>query len=180
MTLPVALTGTPGTGKSSVAARLPSRVRALELNRLAFLLGASRRRGGTEEVDLARVARALRGRDPPPCDLVVGYLSHRLGLPNVIVLRCHPLELRRRLAATQRGTSAERFENFEAEATDVLLMEALRSGRRVWEIDTTGRSVESVARKVAVRLRDRGPSAYGAVDWLADPTVTAHLLDRPR
>ena len=45
------------------------------------------------------------------------------------------------------------------------------------EVDTTGRSVEEVAREVDRLLRQGGPSRHGRVDWLADPRVTAHLLD---
>ena len=112
-------------------------------------------------------------------DLVVGHLAHLLPVHDVIVLRCHPLELERRLRAADRGTPAERHENFVAEATDVVLREALGPRRRVWEIDTTRRPVGSVARAVAERLRRRGPPAFGKVDWLADPRVTAHLLDPP-
>jgi adenylate kinase len=180
MIRPAALTGTPGSGKTAVAAELPRRLRTAEVNQLATLVGAVRRRAGIDEVDLDRMSAALRDLQPAPCDVVVGYLSHRLGLADVVVLRCHPLELRRRLESARRGSGRDRFENFVAEATDVILTEALSSARRIWEVDTTGRSVASVAREVSHHLHDRGPSSYGTVDWLADPTVTAHLLDRPR
>lgn len=112
--------------------------------------------------------------------MVVGHLAHLLPIPDVVVLRCHPAELARRLARARRGSPADRRENVLAEATDVVLEESVGRGRRVWEIDTTARPVRAVARAVARRLRGRGPSSYGAVDWLSDPRVTAHLLDRPR
>lgn len=64
-----------------------------------------------------------------------------------------------------------------SEAIDLVLREAIGPGRRVWEVDTTGRSPRQVASEVRRRLRRRGPSSYGHVRWLADPTVTDYLLD---
>lgn len=178
MTGTVALTGTPGTGKSAVAAALVGRLRSIEVAELAQAHRAGRAVTGGVEVDLPRLRAELRGRPGfAGVDLVVGHLAHLLPLRDVIVLRCQPEKLRRRLAYARRGTVADRRENFIAEAVDVVLLEALRWHRRVWEVDTTDRSVVEVSGEVARRVRRRGPPSYGSVDWLSDPTVTAHLLD---
>ena len=126
-------------------------------------------------VDLPRLGRAV----PSGTGVLVGHLAHLLPVRAAIVLRCHPSELELRLKRAGRGTPAERRENVAAEATDVVLVEALGRGLTVWEIDTTGRSAESVARAVASRLRRGGPPRYGRIDWLGDRAVTEHLLDRP-
>lgn len=176
----VALTGTPGTGKSAVAAALGRRWRSVEVAELARRHHAARGRPGHVEVDLARLRRRLRASSAlADVDVVVGHLAHLLPIRDVVVLRCHPLELEDRLLRAHRGPAADRRENALAEATDVVLFETVRPGRRIWEVDTTGRSVASVAREVGRRLRSRGRSSYGNVDWLSDPNVTAHLLDRP-
>jgi len=171
---PVALSGTPGTGKSAVARLLAPGVRSIEVADWALLQGLGRRVGRSVVVDLARLG-------PPPAsyDLVVGHLAHLLPVHDVIVLRCRPAALARRLAGARRGTARDRRANVEAEALDVVLVEAVALGRRVWEIDTSRRSVGSVAREVAERLRRGGPARLGTVDWLRDPRLTAHLLDRP-
>lgn len=177
---PLALTGTPGTGKSSVARVLARRWTTREVGELALELGAARRRRGAVEVDLARLRRRLaRPGALADVDLVVGHLAHLLPIRDVVVLRCHPAELARRLARAHRGSPADRRENVLAEATDVVLGETLGAGHRVWEIDTSARPVRDVARAVERRLTRRGASSYGAVDWLSDPRVTAHLLDPP-
>ena len=172
----VALTGTPGTGKSSVARALGNRFASVEIADLALALGAGRRRGRGVEVDLAAVARRLE-RDPGAAPtLLVGHLAHLLPLRDVVVLRCHPVELARRLARARRGSAADRRANVEAEATDVILLEAIGLGRRVWEVDTTARSVASVARTVRGTLLRRPRSRTGIVDWLGDEAVTDYLL----
>ncbi|MGA8542990.1 MAG: AAA family ATPase [Thermoplasmata archaeon] len=181
MPSPVALTGTPGTGKSAVARALRGRFRSIEVSELARALDAAKPVKGGVEVDLSALRRRMR-RSPllRETDFVVGHLAQLLPLRDVVVLRCHPVELERRLKRARRGTPAERHENFVAEATDVVLLEALGPGRRVWEIDTSRRSVAGVAEEVARRVQRRGRSSYGTVDWLSDRRLTAHLLDRPR
>ena len=182
MRRPVALTGTPGTGKSAVARRLADSLRVVEVGDLALALGTGRRRGRGIEVDLRRLVQRLHESDMLcEYDLVVGHLAHLLPLRDVVVLRCHPSELARRLARAHRGTPPERRANVESEALDVILWEAIApGGRRVWEVDTTGQSIAGVTRRVASRCRVRGRSDFGEVDWLADPRVTEGLLDRAR
>jgi adenylate kinase len=177
----VALTGTPGTGKSAVAAALRPRLRSIEVADLARQLGAGRSLPNGVEVDLPRLRRRLRSPGVlRGIDLVVGHLAHLLPVRDVVILRCRPEELERRLRRARRGSPLDRRANGTAEAVDAILLEALGPGRRIWEVDTTGRSVVSVAREVARRVRRRGRSSYGRIDWLAEPAVTAHLLDRPR
>ncbi len=175
---PVALTGTPGVGKSSVARHLPRTLRAVEVGELARSLGAARGRGRAVTVDLAALRRALARRpsgEGP--EVVVGHLAHLLAVREVILLRCHPTELERRLRAARRGRATDRRANYVSEATDAILLEALATRRPVFEIDTTGRSARAIAREVASRVRRGGPPRYGTVDWLREAEVTEHLLD---
>lgn len=181
MSSPVALTGTPGVGKSSVAQALQPALRSIEVGDLALRCGAGRRIGEGIEVDVPRLSRCLRrARDRSEFDLWVGHLAHLLPCRDIIVLRCHPAELGRRLAAADRGTPRTRRENATAEALDLVLIEAVRPGHRVWEIDTTARTVEAVAHEVRARFRRRGPPEYGRLAWLNDPSVTEGLLGRGR
>jgi adenylate kinase len=173
-----ALSGVPGTGKSRTARELGRRYRVIEVAELARQWGLARADRGGLEVDLTAVRRRFRDR-PPDADVIVGHLAHLLPIRDVIVLRCRPLELLARLRRARRGTPEDRHANFVAEALDVVLVEALGPGRRVWEIDTTRRSPGAVARAVRRTMSERPPPRRGTVDWLADPSVTAHLLDRP-
>lgn len=66
--------------------------------------------------------------------------------------------------------------NVLSETLDIVLVEALRTGVPVREVDTTGRSPAAVAHLVAQVVRRRPPSRYGQVNWLADRRVTEELL----
>jgi adenylate kinase len=175
----VALTGTPGTGKTAVADRIKERWPAMEVGDLALKTRTGRRlRDGDVEVDMERLSdwikrESARGK---PC-VVVGHLAHLLPIRDAVLLRCHPLELEKRLARARRGDAEQRRANAAAEATDLILREAVDLRRRIWEVDTTGRSVEDVAREVAGQIARRGPARYATVAWLTDPEVTEHLLD---
>jgi adenylate kinase len=177
----IALTGTPGTGKSSTVRQLGGQTPVVELRTLALTLGAGRRRIDRGiDVDLPALRRAfrryVRGH---PTGIVVGHLAHFLPVSGVVVLRCHPAELARRLRRSRRS-GRERNANVLSEALDIVLVEALAQGVPVHEIDTTGRTVASVARTVRRIVSRRGPARFGRVNWLADPRVTEELLRRAR
>lgn len=177
---PVALTGTPGTGKSAVAARLRD-LRTVEVDALAVRWGLARGPAGRRTVDLpAMVRRARRPGSLRDVDVVVGHLAHLLPLRDVVVLRCRPDQLGRRLRSAGRGTAAERRENALSEALDGILLEAVGRGRRVAEVDTTDRTVAEIAREVRRRLARRRGTRHARVRWLSDRRVTDHLLDPPR
>lgn len=162
----VAVTGTPGVGKTSATALVDTHLEVVNLNDLVREEGLT---SGTDEerdsliVDLDGVADRLADRD----DLLIeSHLAHHLDADRAIVLRCRPAVLESRLL--ERGESAKKAaENAEAEALDVILSEAVdRHGvESVYEIDTTNRAPESVAADIEAVLRgERSPSA-GTVDF---------------
>jgi adenylate kinase len=172
------ITGTPGAGKSRVAQLLKGKHSVAEVGVLAVETGSGRKRRQDVEVNVAQLARWLRRhrRDDPR--IVVGHLAHLLPIRDVVILRCHPTVLLERLAGRRDGGSIDLRENFVSEAMDLILFEARRRRRRIWEIDTTDRPQEAVAVEVERIFRTRPPPSYGKIDWLSDPEVTAHLLDR--
>ncbi len=175
----VALTGTPGTGKSRVAGLLPEAWSPVEVGEWAGRAGHARRLRGSWIVDLAALQRDFaRLHRAFPHPVYVGHLAHLLPIRDVIVLRCHPRELARRLARARRGTPRQQTANVVAEALDLILVESLTLGRRVWEVDTTGRDPRDVARIVVRLLSHRGPPKVGRIRWLEDPTVTDYLLEQ--
>lgn len=162
----VALTGTPGTGKTTVADLVDTDLPVIHLNdviREADLVAERDTDRESFVADLDAVAEWLDGRE----GLVESHLAHHFPSDRVIVLRCQPAVLENRLK--DRGEpDATAYENAESEALDVILSEAVKEHgqEQVYEIDTTGRAPEAVAGEVeAVLTGERAPSA-GDVDFI--------------
>jgi adenylate kinase len=174
----VALTGTPGTGKSTVALRLARRHSVVEVGDLALRLGAGENRSGGLVVDIDAVGRAFRhGRTVVPEQVVVGHLAHLLPVRDVVVLRCQPVSLLSRLRTARRGTPRDRTENAIAEAIGVITSEARSRRRNVLEVDTTRKTPAQVTREVERWIVGPRAPRWGSVDWLADRSVTEQLLE---
>lgn len=160
-----ALTGTPGTGKTTVAALLRKKgFNVVMGDQLAGDLGALDRYDPireTWEVDLSRLDANLLDSEPM---ILVAHYAHRLRVDRAIVLRCHPEVLRERLQG--RGWPEKKIsENLEAEALSVITAEALE---RVptFEVDTTKRDASETLEICIEVLGGRG-RGYRApvVDW---------------
>ncbi len=162
----IALTGTPGTGKTTVAALLPYRV--IDINALVkegLNLGTDPKRGCLE-ADMDALEQRLNVMDTRELTILEGHFSHFFA-DWAIVLRLSPEVLRERLVA--RGYSEEKIkENLEAEALDLILAESVENCIRVDEIDTTGRSPQEVAELVIRIIKGELMLPPGQVDWLED------------
>jgi adenylate kinase len=183
----VALTGTPGTGKTTVSALVADRLglEVVHLNdaiREAELFSERDVDRDSLVADLTAVEawladyRAAGGERPAgeaaapdgdPDLLVESHLAHLLDVDRVIVLRCHPESLKPRLR--ERGESeASVAENAESEALDTILAAAVdRHGdKAVWEIDTTDRAPEAVADDVVAAIDGETDPRVGVVDFI--------------
>jgi adenylate kinase len=165
----VAISGTPGTGKSAAALVLAKRghrvIEVSDFAKEAGLLGAYDQERDTYEVDTtaldASLCQALADGDV----LLFGHLAHLLTVDKIIVLRTRPSVLAKRLSP--RGYSEEKVqENVEAEACDVILIEAVERSEEVYEIDTTSLTAERTADAVEEILAgEKAKYAVGNIDW---------------
>lgn len=160
----LAITGTPGTGKTTATDLLDTDVVHLnDVIRDQNLYTETDDTRDSRVVDAEAIEEWLTERDSA---VVESHLAHRFEADRVVVLRCHPEKLHQRLC--ERGeTEASAEENAEAEALDVLLVEAIdRHGEdAVYEIDTTNLEPSAVATEIdRVLSGERKPSA-GDVDF---------------
>src|SRR2546427_12837259 len=166
----VAITGTPGTGKSSVCAVLSVRgYTVMDLDQIArregFIAGRDEARG-SDEVDTEAMRRSLHV--PAKVAFLTSHYSHRMDANIAIVLRCRPSVLRSRLEA--RGWPPEKVrENVEAEAIDVILQEAVARLPFVFEVDTTNRQPTETAEAILAILQGKTKGHEpGSVDWASE------------
>ena len=166
----VAVTGTPGTGKTTATERLDTDLDVIHLNDVirseGFSTGTDEERGSLV-ADMDALETWLDGREDA---IVESHLAHNFDADRVVVLRAHPDTVVSRLR--ERGDSdSKAYENAESEALDVILSEAVHHHGRdcVYEIDTTDRDPEAVAAEIAAVVEgEREPSAgtVSYVDWL--------------
>lgn len=163
------LTGTPGVGKTSVANVLRSMdYSVLDLNDFIIkkdLRGIKDVPRDTYEVDIS-LLNNKHSDELSKYDIVEGHLSHHLDLSPIIILRCSPIELRKRVEAKD-WHQAKIEENMMAEILDVILLESLEyDNREVYEIDTTDIKPQDAALSVIDILKgDTTSYAYGRIDW---------------
>ena len=161
----VAVTGTPGTGKSSVCDVLARHgYHVVDLDAAAKELGLTETdEEGTILVDVEALAEKLHVGTKVA--FLKGHYAHRMYANEIVVLRCHPRELWARLEA--RGWPVAKVrENVEAEAIDVILQEAVACGPPVHEVDTTATSPERAAAEVLDILRGQvAGHEPGRIDW---------------
>jgi len=178
----IGITGTPGTGKTSACALLTD-ADILDLNKL--IKNEGRNLGIDEErdsliADMDAVSDRVReiaclgagsGVGGVGENLIIeGHLAHHIS-DIAIVLRLSPDELELRLK--ERGYSEAKVqENVLAETIDVILVEAVEWCERVYEINTTGMTVEEVACAIREILDAIGRGIVidgyqpGSVDWM--------------
>ncbi|OPX67260.1 MAG: putative kinase [Methanoregulaceae archaeon PtaB.Bin056] len=160
----IGITGTPGTGKSTVAHELRARghmVTALSSTTTPYIVERD------EERDTLVIDEESWAREFPRVEgFVEGHLAHLLSCDLIVVLRCRPDVLAERLRA--RGYSEAKVrENVEAEALDVTLIETLEEfrGDQVLEIDTTDRESGECARLIEEFSQGKIPPSFGNIDW---------------
>jgi len=161
----VAVTGTPGVGKTSTCSKV-RRVRVVHVNELVDELGLVSgydRRRRAKEVDVGKLAKAVCALEGDV--LLEGHLSHLLKPDIAIVLRCSPKVLERRLR--RKGWPDEKVrENVEAEAVDVVLIEAIENVPDVCEVDTTDMKPSEVTEAIErIIAGEREKYRVGNVDW---------------
>ena len=176
----IGLTGTPGTGKTSVSKFL-GRKRHWKIVHLNDLIKEEhlyteideKRDAVIADMELVRehLAEIINVKENEVI-ILESHLAHYIA-DIVIILRAYPPELKMRLKT--RGYSEEKIrENFEAEALDVILVEAFEWCKKVFEVDTTGKRIEETGQDIEKIIdyilsgNEEKLSEYepGSIDWI--------------
>ena len=160
----IILTGTPGTGKTTIAKTLATRGYAtITVEELARKHNCLEEVDGDLEVDVEKLAKAIS--QPEDEIILEGHLAHFMPGRMNIVLRCHPDTIRKRLEARKYDAKKVQ-ENVEAEAIDLILSECIKKCLFVFEIDASELSPENIADSIE-RIMNGEVDDYspGKVDW---------------
>ena len=179
----LALSGTPGTGKSTISNGLRDKgFTVLDINKIAKeqnLLTNYDPERDTYEVDLPGLSKYLKSQFRPGKKIksndnksntifLEGHIAHLIdSIDYAIILRCHPSVLEQRLKTKEWSLSKIR-ENLEAEACDVITIEAVeRLGEnKVFEVDTSNDKVEIVIKNILDIIKgDTENFQPGNIDW---------------
>jgi adenylate kinase len=161
----VALTGTPGTGKSSAAAVMRKRGHyVVSVEELAREHDAGIESQGGLVVDTQKLSSSLCWKEDSDF-IIEGHLAHHLPNTLCIVMRCHPDRIKSRLM--KRGYDDDKIrENMEAEAVDLILIEAVEACSNVFEINASDIRPEDVADAIESIINGKSVEfSPGNVDW---------------
>ncbi len=164
------ISGTPGTGKTSVAKELAEKTgfKLIMVNDFAeknnLIAGFDeKRKCKIVDTDLLKKGiKKLKG------DFVIeGHLAHFCHGDFVFVLRAEPKELEKRLKK-RKWNGKKIKENVEAEILGIILYEACKENKNVFEIETTKRSAEETTNIILKILKGKNIKKYkpGKIDWM--------------
>ncbi|HDZ36035.1 MAG TPA: kinase [Thermococcus sp.] len=162
----IAVTGTPGVGKTTVSKLLSEKLGYgyVGIKEFALEKGIGEMVGEELEIDTEELAEAMSREFQGRNVVIDGHLSHFVPADVVVVLRANPKLVAERLK--ERGYSREKLaENVEAELVDVILVQALEENENVLEIDTTGKAPDEVVEEILTLLKSGTKKRVGVVDW---------------
>ncbi|MEM4231458.1 MAG: adenylate kinase family protein [Candidatus Nitrosocaldus sp.] len=166
----IAITGTPGVGKHTVAKIVADRLgmRLVDINEVAMSSAIIAMDESTYIVDVDKLADIFKGVEDNT--LLVGHLAPYVldSIDLAVVLRRSPYELRD--VYKQRGYSESKTkDNLQSEILGIIAYDAVKrfGDDRVVEIDTTARDAEDVADEIIRVVRHEKDGMLGHIDWLA-------------
>ena len=157
------ITGTPCTGKTTLASKLNGRV--VKINDLArshgFIMGVDEDKG-YEIIDIEKLSDYVDGLIEKSDDLLIfeGHVSHLLdGADKVIVLRVRP---------DARNYSESKIrENLEAEALGVCSAESFEKyPDETYEIDVSDLDIDGAVGVIDDIIQNGGDYPVGSVDFM--------------
>lgn len=171
--LVIAITGSPGVGKTSVCTNLSDlgfRVTSvLDLAKTYSCLGPLEPNFDSKSVDIDRLSEVANLGE---FDFIDGHLSHHLDVDAIVILRCSPSVLKERLS--QRGYGDKKvMANTEWEYIAGICSELIGSQKPILEVDTTKSNTEELVLKINefIRNLDISNSKYEKIeiDWMKEP-----------
>lgn len=175
----ILITGTPCTGKTTLAKKLAAKLNAqyinlTELAQKEHLAARKDKERDTTIINETKMQKKLQQtiEDAATADIVIdghyaAAVTPKTNVTKILVLRRNPIELRQ-LMKKSGFNQQKQDENLAAEILDVCLIEALQlhPKEKVCELDVSGKTVETTLNEVLMVLDGKKECSIGCVDWL--------------
>jgi adenylate kinase len=168
----IAITGVPGTGKTRISKLLTEKLgyRLIQINEFAAELDAF---VGYDEkmkskiLDMNKLKKEIKKLKG---DFIIeGHTSHLFPVDVIIVLRCNPKNLKKRLKEKFSNNPQKIQVNLEAEILGAITSESIMNNKKVHEIDTADKSIEeTVSEILKILKKDSEKYNAGKIDWLEE------------
>jgi len=166
----ISISGTPCTGKTEISKLLSKKLgyKLIQVNELAKKLNAftgfdkKRECKILDMVRLEKEIKKLKGNI-----ILEGHTSHLFPVDIIIVLRCNPEILKKRLEKRYPSNPSKVQENLEAEILGVITSEVVMNNKKVYEVDTSEKNVEVNVNDI-LKILDGKTDDFrvGKIDWL--------------
>ena len=175
----IVISGTPGTGKTTVASILAKKIKGIHIDLSNLVLKEKlykevdeKRETVIADLDklLPKLREIIRSANSPI--IIEGHYAEIVPSKFVnvaIILRTHPKELEKRLKKKNFKESKIR-ENIQAEILGVCSYNALNAyeKEKIYEIDTTSKTPNETVNIILEILEGKGENyKIGKIDWLA-------------
>jgi len=166
----VCITGTPCTGKTIVSKKLSERLgwKLISVNGLAKELNAYLGEDKKRNAKILNMRKVETYLEKIKDNIIIeGHTSHEIPCDIVIVLRCNPEVLEKRLKEKYSDYYEKVKENVDAEILGVITSDAIKCNEKVYEVDTSKKSVEQNVDDIE-NILDGKIVDYeiGLIDWL--------------
>jgi adenylate kinase len=168
----ISISGTPCTGKTEVSKLLSKKLnyKLIQVNELAEKLNAFRGYDKKRECKILDMEKLEKEIKKIKGNIIIeGHASHLFPADLVIILRCNPEILKKRLEKRYPSNHSKVQENLEAEILGVITSEAVMNNKKVYEIDTSDKIVEESVDDVLKMLEGKTDDfKIGKIDWLEE------------
>jgi len=166
----IAISGTPCTGKTEISKILFKKLnyKLISINEFAEEIDAFvgyDKKNESRILDMDRLEKEIKKIKGNV--IIEGHTSHLFSVDVVVVLRCNPEILKKRLEKRYPLNSLKVQENLEAEILGVITSESVMNNKKVYEVDTSEKNIEENVDEIITILYGKTDKfKVGKIDWL--------------
>lgn len=166
------ISGTPGTGKTEISKELSKKLgwKLISINDIAEELDAYLGEDTERKAKILNMEKINDYLINFKEDVIIeGHTSHEVPCDIVVVLRCNPIVLEKRLKERYSDNPEKVKENVDAEILGVITTDAVETNEEVYEIDTNQKTInENVQEILDIIDGDTEKYEVGLIDWLEE------------